>query len=143
MRKFPLDAEGPGNQRRGLHFRLNSSWHQLRSSGERASRVDGKLGDGERSAVDRIERRVLIRAVPKSVLKVVGHSETRAKDGFRSERAPRDADARLREKLCVVDGEERIPDMRLSGDNSVAESVVGGPAVGLVPSGRKFVPKTQ
>ena len=62
---------------------------------------------------------------------------------LRIDRTPGHADAGLRQKPCVVGGEERIANVRIRVDDAVGEGVVGGAIVGFVPAGRKFVTKAE
>ena len=55
-----------------------------------------------------IERRVLVHAVAQRVLQIVVHPEAGADDGLAAERTPGQPDARLRQELGVVDGEDGI-----------------------------------
>ena len=104
----------------------------------------GKLRHRQgRDAVGGIEGRVLVHAIAERVLQFVVHAEAGADDGLVGARAPGEADARLRQELRVVDGEGESADVRLAGDDAVGEGVVGGAAVGFVPSGGEFVAEAE
>src|SRR5260370_1280397 len=82
-------------------------------------------------------------AIAEGVLQMVVHAEAGAEDGSCAEWTPGYADARLWEKFCVVLREQRGSDVWLAGDHAVAEGVVGGAAVRLVPAVGSFLAKSE
>ena len=105
----------------------------------------GKLRNRQRrDAVGRIKRRVLVRAIAERVLQIVVHAEAGANHGLLPERAPRQADARLRQELRVVRGEdELLPMLRLAGNDAVGKDVVGGAAMRFVPARGELVAEAE
>ena len=133
--EFTLDSKGPGDERGSFHVRLNTTRHEFRAGGHRSERVDGKTRNRKCQAVDGIERVVLIGTVTERVLQIVVHAESGTEDGLGSMWTPSKGDSGLWEILGVVYGEKGIPKVWLGVDDAVCESVVGGAAVGFVPTG--------
>ena len=143
-RKFLLNPQRPGNQRRRLHIRLNAPRNQQRPRRKRSRRIDWKLRNGQRlDAVRRIERSVLIGSIPERILQIVVHSKARANYGLVVDGTPRQSDARLRKKLGIVGGEQRVADVRLAGNHSIAERVIRGASVRLIPTGRELIAEAE
>src|SRR5262249_54602217 len=147
-REFPLYAERPGDERRRAHVRLHTAGNELCTRGWSSGRIDGqgrnwkRLG-GAADTVDRIEGEVLIGAVAEGVLQIVVHAKSCADNSFWTGWTPCQADARLRQERGVVGGEEGIANVRLRRDHAVREGVVGGAAVGFVPSGGELGAEAQ
>ena len=138
--EFTLDSKGPGDECGSLHVRLNAAKHELRAGWYRSGRSDWQGRNWKRLAstactVDRIEGSVLIRAIAQRILQIVVHAESGTEDGLGSMWTPGEGDTGLWEKLGVVYGEKGIPKVWLGVDDAVCESVVGGAAVGFVPTG--------
>ncbi len=137
-RNLLFHPERPGNERGRLQIRLHSTRHQLSGGWNGQNR---EFGYGEiRKAIGWVEGRVLIGAITERVLQIVVHAEAGANHSLFgvAERAPGDRGAGLREELCVVRGESRRTDMRLSIDDAIGEGIGGRAAIHLIPAVGEF-----
>src|SRR4029077_18853752 len=85
----------------------------------------------------------VVSTIAELVLQVVVHAEAGADGGLLAERTPGHADAWLRQELRAVGGKKRIGDAWLRRDHAAAEGVIGGAAVGFVPSGGELVTQAE
>ena len=106
-RNFALDAERPGDERRGFHVGLNAARYEFGSRGNRSGRIDWEAGDFEiGNSVDRIEGSILIGAIAESVLEIVVDAEASTENCLLVDGTPSQGDARLSQEFGVIFGEE-------------------------------------
>ena len=132
-----LDAERIRDEGRHLQVGLDTAGDEQSLGRSRRAGIDGQARDWQgRDAVDGIEGRVLIHAVAEGVLQLVVHAEAGADYGVAiGARAPGDADAGLGQELRVVGGEGVVSDVGSGWRWCVRKGVVGGAAMGFVPTG--------